>query len=270
MSQHDIAERTERPVTRERLREDFERLGLEAGDVVVVHASMSNVGWVNGGPPAIVDALIDTVTERGTIVMPTYTAYYSDPRGWGDPFTEWTEEIRATMPPYRPEITPTHQAALSSVVECFRNYPGTVRSRHPNLSYGAWGADAEEIVSDHSYSYPLGDGTPLSEVYDRDGKTLMIGTPHYESNSSIHLAECRADIDIPVIENSGPVLVDGEKEWVTYEDTVRGLADSEAMIADFERDVGSNAGTVGEADAKLASQVELVDYAVEWFEQNWE
>src|SRR5690625_5814784 len=46
---------------------------------------------------------------NGTLVMPSQTGDLSDPVNWGNPPVpeDWWEEIRQTMPPYHPEITPT-------------------------------------------------------------------------------------------------------------------------------------------------------------------
>ena len=48
-------------------------LGVEPGDVLVVHSSFRAVGPVEGGPTALILALMDAVGPEGTLVMPSMT-----------------------------------------------------------------------------------------------------------------------------------------------------------------------------------------------------
>ncbi|HXL37529.1 MAG TPA: AAC(3) family N-acetyltransferase [Ktedonobacteraceae bacterium] len=47
-----------------------------------VHCSLSKLGWVCGGPVAVVQALMDVVTETGTLLVPTHSPNYTDPANW--------------------------------------------------------------------------------------------------------------------------------------------------------------------------------------------
>ncbi len=59
----ELIDRTPEPRTRLSLAADLRRLGLQSGAVVIVHSSLSSLGWVCGGQVAVVQALIDSVTE---------------------------------------------------------------------------------------------------------------------------------------------------------------------------------------------------------------
>ena len=61
------------PRTRETLAADLRALGLQSGMVVIVHSSLSSIGWVNGGSMAVVQALLDVITPDGTLVMPAHS-----------------------------------------------------------------------------------------------------------------------------------------------------------------------------------------------------
>ena len=267
MGEQAAIEQVDEPGTVSSLVEDLRDLGVEAGSTLLVHSSLSAIGWVAGGPQAVVDALMAAVTESGTLVMPTHTGQYTDPAQWSNPPVPeaWIETIRESRPPYRPAVTPTR--SMGAIPECFRSYPGVVRSRHPEFSFAAWGADAEAIAGDHEFDHGLGEGSPLARVYERDGQVLLLGVG-YEVNTSLHLAEYRADVSTETVERSSPVLVDGEPVRVEYENIEISSDDFEELGAAFEEAVGSRRGTVGAAECRLLSQRELVDFAVEWFEAN--
>lgn len=265
MGERDAIDRVDEPVTVPSLIADLRELGIEGGETLLVHSSLSALGWVAGGAPAVVDALMEAVTESGTLVMPTHTYQYTDPADWSNPPVpdEWIEIIHESIPPFRPGVTPAW--SMGAIAECFRSYPGVVRSRHPELSFAAWGADAEAVVADHSFDYGLGEESPIARIYERDGKVLLLGVDHMV-NTSIHLAEYRATFPREIVEHGAPVLEDGERVHVEYEDIVTSTDDFADLGADFEREIGAREGEVGAASATLIDQPKLVDFAVEWFE----
>jgi aminoglycoside 3-N-acetyltransferase len=267
----DLVERTEAelggPVTTRRIVDDLRDLGVERGDRLLVHASLRSLGWVAGREPAVVDALREAVGGAGLLAMPTHTPHYCSPTDWSRPPIpdHWVETFREAAPPFRPELSPTR--GMGAIPECFRGYPDVRRSDHPSVSFAAWGDGAEAVVGDHSLSFPLGEGSPLARLYDRDGDVLLLGTDH-GTNTSVHLAEYRADVPTGTRTGEGPVLRDGEREWVEFEDVETSTDDFPEVGAAFEREVGLAEGEVGLATAKLASQRDLVDFAVGWFERN--
>jgi aminoglycoside 3-N-acetyltransferase len=262
-------DRFDEPLTVETVATELGELGVAAGDAVLVHGSLSALGWVCGGAPTVVDALQRVVTESGTIVMPTHSPGNMEPSNMAHPPVpeDWYDTVRESMPPYRPAVTPTQ--GMGAIAECFRSYPGVHRSDHPQHSFAAWGADAEFVTADHGLEYSLGEASPLARVYDRDGDVLFLGTTH-ATNTSIHLAEYRADVDVGERETGSAVFVDGEREWVPWTDIDFDDGDFPECGAAFERAHPDSvtAGTVGAADAKRMSQRALVDHAVDWLEAN--
>jgi len=267
MTDESVVERTGEPVTADRILADLRDLGVAAGDTVIVHSSLSALGWVPGGAPAAVDALLAAVGDDGTLVTPTHSFQCADPANWSNPPVPeaWHGTVRERSPAYRPDVTPTR--GMGAIPECFRNYPDTVRSRHPTVSFAANGPAAEAITGDHSYDYPLGEGSPLARVYDRDGSVLLLGVGH-GANTSLHLAEHRADFEKGTTTNGGPVLDGGERRWVEYDDIETTTEDFPAVGEAFAERVGATTGPVGEGTATLCSQRALVDFAVDWFAEN--
>ncbi|WP_435118981.1 aminoglycoside N(3)-acetyltransferase [Halolamina sp. C58] len=265
MGEHAAVAAVDDPVTVDRIAANLRELGVEAGDTLLVHTSLSELGWVAGGPQAVVDALQRVVTADGTLVMPTHSTQYSDPSVWSNPPVpdDWIPQIRESMPPFRPELTPSR--GMGAVAECFRDYPETVRSRHPLYSFAAWGADAESIVADHSFENAMGEASPLARVYDRDGSVLLLGADH-ASNTSLHLAEYRADLDTGRVTETAPVLRDDERTMVEWTDIEHDSGDFPQVGAAFEKahPEAVRQDDVGTATAKLVDQPALVDFGAEW------
>ncbi|CAM5448781.1 hypothetical protein STENM327S_00115 [Streptomyces tendae] len=67
-------------VTRGTIAAGLRELGVRTGDTLLVHSSLSALGWVCSGPVAVVQALLDVLGPSGTLVVATQTA--SDPALW--------------------------------------------------------------------------------------------------------------------------------------------------------------------------------------------
>lgn len=85
MSEVEAISRSERPATAASLASDLRRLGLAEGAVVMVHSSLSALGFVAGGAHAVVTALLDVVAVAGTVMMPSHSMHLTDPAGWQHP-----------------------------------------------------------------------------------------------------------------------------------------------------------------------------------------
>lgn len=54
-------------------------LGVHPGQSLIVHTSLSSIGYVIGGAQTVIEALIETVGPDGTIMMPTQSWKNLDP-----------------------------------------------------------------------------------------------------------------------------------------------------------------------------------------------
>ena len=269
MSEAEAIARSKEPVTVDLLTKNLHQLGLNAGDLVLVHSSLSALGWVNGSAHAVILALENILGSDGTLVMPTHSSELSDPALWQNPPVpeNWVEVVRATMPGFDPELTATR--GMGIIPETFRKQNGVLRSNHPKFSFAARGPLAAQITANHALESDLGEGSPLAHLYDLDGKVLLLGVGH-GNNTSLHLAEYRAEFPSKTIQRNGAaILQNGQSQWIWYDSLEISDEDFPKIGEAFGNIPGNVArGKVGEGVALLFKQRELVDFAVEWMQRH--
>jgi aminoglycoside 3-N-acetyltransferase len=253
-------------VTVRSLADDLAALGLVPGSTVLVHSSLSSLGWVCGGAPALLAALERALGPAGTVVAPTFTPDLSDPAGWRRPPipADWWDEVRRSMPPFQPARTPSRN--MGALAELVRTQPAAVRSPHPQTSFAALGPLAGTLMREHPPSPRLGSGSPLDAMCRAGAVVLFLGVG-WSRNTSFHLAEYRAEYPgrrwaerlVPLDDGTGAV------RWWTCRDLVFHEADFEPMgRACLARMPGARTGRVGAAEAMLMPQEELVAASAEW------
>lgn len=162
-------------LTRPQIAADLERLGLRPGDTVVLHSSLRSLGKLEGGPEAVIFALIDVLGKSGLLIFPTFT--------------------------YRTQVfDPTTEPARTGLIpETARHWPGAVRSWHPTHSVTAVGRDAADLCAGHEHKGGFELDTPLDRAAQRGGYVLLLGVGH-NTNSTIHVGESHAGVpylDVP-------------------------------------------------------------------------
>ncbi|WP_223701669.1 aminoglycoside N(3)-acetyltransferase [Sutcliffiella deserti] len=258
-------ERVDFPNTINSIIDDLKEIGVKEGMTIIVHSSLSSIGWVNGGEVAVIQALMEVITEEGNLVMPTQSALLSDPSGWERPPVpkEWWQPIRDTMPAFHPAYTPTY--AMGKIPETFRNFPGVIRSNHPEVSFAAWGKDKETIIKEHSLEFGLGENSPLAELYKLDCFVLLLGVG-YGNNTSFHLSEYR----IPyreIVSKGNPIFIEGERVWKTYREIETREELFEEIGREFESNFEVSINKIGLAESRLFSFKQGVDFAEKWLKE---
>jgi len=259
---------TTKPNTITSLKSDFSALGVKPGAVIIMHSSLSKIGWIVGGPVSVIRALMQTLTPEGTLVMPTFSGSNSEPSKWENPPVpkSWWDTIRKEMPAFEPKITPTR--GMGKIAETFRNWPDVLRSNHPISSFAAWGKNAKFITENHELIGDLGEGSPISRLYELDGQILLIGVNH-ENNSSIHLAEYRSDFPGKRYNKSGcAMLINNKRKWVEWEELEVNSDDFAQLGMDFESKINYKPGKIGLAESRLISLRAIVDFGIEWLKEN--
>ncbi|MEO5974272.1 MAG: AAC(3) family N-acetyltransferase [Ilumatobacteraceae bacterium] len=264
MSERDVIDSSPEPVTNDRIVVDLHRLGVSSGDTLIVHSSLSAIGYVIGEAQTVVGALLASIGPSGTLTMPGHSGALSEPSYWKNPPVPqaWWAIERATMPAFDLNLTPLREVGV--IPETFQRLPGVQRSNHPRFSHLAYGPNAQFITNDHSLGDGLGEQSPLARLYECDARVLLLGVPH-ANNTSLHLAEHRAvwPSKSRTIQGS-PVLVNGRREWVTYDELETNADDFDAIGEELAANQLQTSGLVGFANSLLMSQRAVVDFAANW------
>ncbi|MET0294830.1 MAG: AAC(3) family N-acetyltransferase, partial [Phenylobacterium sp.] len=131
-------------ITRARLRDDLDILGVRAGDVVMVHAAMSKVGCLLNGPDALVGALRDSSGPDGTVVA------YVDWDGAYEDLLDLEGRVPEAWRDHIPPFDPVTSRAIRDngvIAEFIRTTPGAQRSGNPGASAVALGARADWLTA---------------------------------------------------------------------------------------------------------------------------
>lgn len=143
--------------TQKELADALRKLGVKAGQKLVVHSSFSSLGELQGGPTAVPKALMNVIGPKGLLLMPAFNFFTFPEDGVFDPKTTHT--------------------VIGAVSDAFWQMPGVFRSLAPTHSFAAWGAGAEEILAGHEKTCTLGEDSPLGRLEAMDGYGLLIQCP---------------------------------------------------------------------------------------------
>jgi aminoglycoside N3'-acetyltransferase len=235
--------------------DDLRRLGVVAGDLLMVHTAMRAVG---GRAEDLVAALDEAVGPEGTTIVLLYPDDPDDPQGFFDHLTSPASTDVGVLP------------------EVFRRAPGTIVNDHPDGRFGARGADAEELLSDVPWDDYYGPGSPLAKLVERRGKVLRLGAD-LDTVTLLHYAEYLAPVaDKRRVRRAHRVRTEqGIREVV-----VECLDDSDGIVEQSGEDyfarimraylsTGRAAeGTVGKARSELIDAADLVEFGAAWMGAN--
>jgi len=160
----------------------FRSLELDPGRPVMVHASLSSFGGLNGRAAVMLGALTSVFPK---LMAPTHTYHTMlDPEdgppnngmtyGNGHALNALAEFYTADLPADR---------MMGVLPELLRQHPLAKRSSHPILSLTGIGVD--KILASQTLKNPL---APLHDLYEADGYVLLLGVGH-SVNTTLHFAE---------------------------------------------------------------------------------
>jgi len=145
-------------ITKEKLISDLQNIGIKKGELLHLKVSLRAIGKIDGGPNTLIEALLETVGEKGTIVIDAFINAYPLPLSKDD-----KNKIANNK-------TPSYAGALANAMI---NYPQAERSKHPIQKFAAIGFKAKELCDSHtdkSGGYDL-----VHQMAKLNAKNLTIG-----------------------------------------------------------------------------------------------
>jgi aminoglycoside 3-N-acetyltransferase len=258
------------PITHTQLVSDFKTLGVLPEQTIMLHASVNAVGKVMGGANVILQALLETLTPEGTLMM------YA---GWED-IPDYMLDLPPDLHPIyyaeHPVFDPMIARAVrknSILAEFLRTFPGTQRSQNPEASMIAHGKHAAWLTDNHPLNYGYGLGSPLAKLIEIKGYVLMLGAP-LDRVTLLHHAEYQAKMRHKnVIHYPCPILRDGKKVWVDIEDYETGEPHDaytlDEIVHAYLAHKPTKQGKVGNADSYLFDAADLNQFAIQWLESHF-
>jgi aminoglycoside 3-N-acetyltransferase len=160
----------------------FRNLNLPLDSPVMVHASLSAFGQVEGGAQTVVEALIEVFH---TVLMPAFTYKTMVVPNIGPPdnglaYGTYSDANRQAQF-FRPEMPVDRLIGI--IPEVFRLHPGTLRSHHPILSLV--GINADRFIESQTIAEPL---APFRLLFNEQAWVLLLGVDH-TVNTALHYAE---------------------------------------------------------------------------------
>jgi aminoglycoside 3-N-acetyltransferase len=255
--------------SRSELADGFRRLGVAAGDVVMLHASVKAVGEVAGGPDEIHLALKDALTPEGTLMMYASCPQYYDEVGRGHLSDDQERELLEKLPPFDP-YTARSARDNGALVEMLRTSQGSLVNEHV-ARFVAWGKQAQYLVAGTPWDYAYGRGSALDRFVALNGKILMLGCDH-DTVTFLHYAE--HIVDIPhkrVAKYKVPIEEDRKRIWREMEEFDTSDAGAHPnwpprffaqIVDDYLAKAHNKGGLVGNAPSALFYARGLLDFAL--------
>ncbi len=250
-------------VTQRSLRHDLAVLGVETGMALIVHSSLRSLGWVLGGAPTVVRALLEVVGDEGTLVMPAATPHCADPAQWPRPGVPdaWLDQVREHLPLFDKNTTPT---AMGAIPEAFRTWPGTLRSDHPLESVCALGPAASLITKEHPLAFSEGRGGPFDKLHQLGAWILLIGVG-FNRCTALHFAESLVE-KRRIMKVRFPRLENNRRIWLEVPNVADDNDTHFPAIGKRYLQTGKvRSGSIGDSQSLLLPMRDLVDFAVAYF-----
>jgi len=259
------------PWCRERLAEDFERLGIQPGISVLVNSSLRAIGRVEGGAAAVVAALRAVLGPAATIVVPAQTPANSTTsavhrRAVAGITATQLADYQARFEPFDPARTPSE--GMGAIAEYIRCCPEAFRSGHPTSSFAALGPDAERLTARHPLHSHLGPESPLGALAESEAQVLLLGVG-FAKCTAFHLAEYRIRPRTRTYSSKLPYPGEPRGRWVEYQGIWLDDSDFDRLGAALAAaEPGVRTGAVGSAPAVCFPLSPAVRFAGIWMLRN--
>lgn len=218
-------------MNRKELSSALRKLGIKRGSIVMLHSSYLSLGPFEGGPEEVVNAFLDAVGPKGTLVVPVF-------------------------------------GALGILTDVVKRRPGAVISPSPKGTVAALGPQADELVKEHWKADTVhGEDTPFTRLAALGGYICLLGVDE-DRNTTLHTAEALQKL--PYLSDTSATFktTDGEtvtKTWHFYPGPHRDFIGLEHY---FRESDAIRIARIGNAQVRLMKAKEMLDICAEIGEQD--
>ena len=170
--------------TKEFLIQNLQSIGIQKGDSLLVHSSLSKMGYLENGPNTLIDALLEVIGATGNLLMPS------------SPNALLQLDFIKSNSLFDVQNSPSK---LGAITEVFRKRKDVVRSLNATEPICALGPDAHFLTEGHFNELtPYTNKSPFYRLTEKNGKILYIGVTLANAGTSLHLLEDAVDFKYPV------------------------------------------------------------------------
>ncbi|EFH29289.1 MAG: AAC(3) family N-acetyltransferase [Lactobacillus mulieris] len=240
------------------LAQSLREMGISSTDTLLVNLRMSALGIFPGKQQSLFSAL-KLLVKDGNIILPSFSLHLKEPQVRA----ELKEKIMKKMPAFDSEATPV--TGLDSFMEYFRMQKEVLRDNHPIYSFSAWGKDKETIVKAHTFDLPFGKQGVLGRLLRLNAKVVCLGT-NFETCLAPYLAE--SEISRPLIQEKAPVLIAGEKVWVSFNNVeLNKYHDYEDLGTHFLQKYPVKIANLPAGQILIFNLQDFVNFACDWYQK---
>ncbi|MGQ9610512.1 MAG: AAC(3) family N-acetyltransferase [bacterium] len=183
-------------VTQDDIIKGLRELGLEQGDIVFLHSSLSSFGYVDGGADTVVRAFLEVLGTEGTLSAPIFRNYF-----WDGPDQIWDRDNSPSL--------------MGRISEAIRTWEGNYRSHHAPHPIAAIGKMADDLTDRHNIT-DFSFDSPFARLIELNAWIVLLGVD-FNVCTMIHLIEERAEVPYRRwIDLSGTVINKGIPTRMTY------------------------------------------------------
>ena len=211
---------------RTELEKALKNLGLKKNDIVLLHSSMVSLGEVEGGGEAVIDAFLNVLGPKGTLVVPVF-------------------------------------GKLGILTELVKARKGAVVSNCPLGTLAALGGQAKTLLEGHwDADTAHGHGTPYEKIAEAGGYICLLGVDQ-DRNTMLHSVE--ANLELPYLATKtvtakGPDGKETTKSWKFYPGPHRNFIGMDHILAE---NGARTISRIGNAQVRLIKAKEMMEICME-------
>ena len=230
--------------------EGLQKLGVNRGDVVFFHNSLSSMGYVEGGAETAIEAFLETMGPKGTVAV--HTCHF---KGW-----HWHYAQSNLKPAFDVRRSPS---LMGRITEVLRHLPGAVRCLDSSNPMCAIGRRAAYLAENAVRCFtPCGRDTAWGKLGELDAHYMFLGTG-WNTCTMMHACEEYAHAPYAFMDEPSRLEVRDENgqshiqvQKIHTPNVPRDYANVEP---EMERRGLLHRGKIGDADVMAMKARELID-----------